>query len=439
MVSLVSGLGEDTGGGIYAFDGHEVESIDRISTTGLAVGGGKLARLLWSSGEAGSVGEIVIYDERGVERYWRVDELREGHDLAWHDDSLLAVSSMTNSVLWLDGSGRVERVWKPEGDGDAWHLNSLLVDGEKVYVTAFGRFLRHREWSADGNGRGVVVDIARDEDTIGGLSQPHHPRLVADSWLICNSGTGELWKVDRRTHEIRARAELGGWTRGLAVTADEIFVGVSGDRTGLEPGDLAWIAVLRRGDMQLVRRVPLPCREIYDIVVTPPELVDGVRRGFRTNPLRVAEQHQHMLFTEAGVTPARLWAAGDPLDEGDCRVRIAASTPEAMTVSSILEVAVAIENLGGAFLVSAPPNPIHIAYRWYPPDDRKFLEGRRTRLREAIAPRASSNGTFALEAPSAPGDYRLVVTLVQEHVRWFDETSPENAMSRRVRVTPSPD
>jgi hypothetical protein len=60
-------------------------------------------------------------------------------------------------------------------------------------------------------------------------------------------------------------------------------------------------------------------------------------------------------------------------------------------------------------------------------------------LREALAARASSSRTFALEAPTAPRDYRLVVTLVQEHVRWFDETSPENAMSRRVRVTPSPD
>src|SRR2546423_8144236 len=82
-VLLISCLGEQTGGGLFAFDGKTVEQIDTLSTTGLTLADGQLGRLLWSSGEAGSVGELLIYDEAGIERYLRIDSLREPHDLAW--------------------------------------------------------------------------------------------------------------------------------------------------------------------------------------------------------------------------------------------------------------------------------------------------------------------------------------------------------------------
>jgi len=82
-VLLISCLGEQTGGGLFAFDGDTLEQLETLSTTGLALAGGRLGRLLWSSGETGSVGELLIYDEAGVERYVRIDSLREPHDLAW--------------------------------------------------------------------------------------------------------------------------------------------------------------------------------------------------------------------------------------------------------------------------------------------------------------------------------------------------------------------
>jgi len=42
---------------------------------------------------------------------------------------------------------------------------------------------------------------------------------------------------------------------------------------------------------------------------------------------------------------------------------------------------------------------------------------------------------LALEAPSAAGDYTLVITLVQEQVRWFDEADERNGVAYRIRVT----
>jgi len=46
-VVLASGLGdEDTGGGLFAFDGSVIERLDRLSSTGLSLAGHRLLRLL---------------------------------------------------------------------------------------------------------------------------------------------------------------------------------------------------------------------------------------------------------------------------------------------------------------------------------------------------------------------------------------------------------
>jgi len=101
-VLLISCLGEQTGGGLFAYDGGVIEQLDTLSSTGLAVAEQQFGRLLWSSGEAGSPGELLVYDEVGVMRYVRIDDLREPHDLAWDGSSFVAVSTMSNSVVWLN-------------------------------------------------------------------------------------------------------------------------------------------------------------------------------------------------------------------------------------------------------------------------------------------------------------------------------------------------
>ena len=43
-------------------------------------------------------------------------------------------------------------------------------------------------------------------------------------------------------------------------------------------------------------------------------------------------------------------------------------------------------------------------------------------------------GAFSVRAPEERGDYRFVVTLVQEQVAWFDDLDELNAWSGRVQV-----
>src|SRR5262249_29907968 len=178
----------------------------------------------------------MVYDEAGVERYVRIDSLREPHDLVWNGQTFLAVSTLSNSVLWISPSGEVTRTWRADGDGDAWHLNSLFPVNGTVVAAAFGRFSNHREWS---NGRaagaGIVFDLKTGVDVVNGLSCPHHPRLIAGSWLICNSAERELVLADAASGAIERRIALQGWTRGLAVDNGVIYVGESADNVDPAP------------------------------------------------------------------------------------------------------------------------------------------------------------------------------------------------------------
>jgi Domain of unknown function (DUF4915) len=417
---LISCLGKDTGGGLFSYDGVAPEQIDTLSTTGIAQAGERFGRLLWSSGETGSVGELLVYDEIGVRSYSRIDSLREPHDLFWDGSSFVSVSTMTNSLVWHSPTGEVEREWRAPGDGDAWHLNGVTEIGDRLLACAFGRFSRHREWEGRTNGTGIVFDPATGEDVLGGLSCPHDPRLVDELWLVCNSARRELVAIDP-PGDVRRRAQLRGWTRGLAIDADFIYVGESANRNDLG-NKLASVAVLDRRTWKVIDRLALPCREVFDLELVEPTLVDGIRRGFRTNSLRVSEQDQHALFAAAGVQPARLWAIGEPLAPSARRAHIEASVPKELAAATIHECSCTVENAGGAILVSAPPNPVHIAYRWLPQgDNSRAVEGDRSILPEALPPRAVLTCNFSLKTPAEPGEYTLIVTLVQEQVGWFDE------------------
>jgi acetolactate synthase-1/2/3 large subunit len=435
-VLLISCLGEDTGGGLFTYDGKTLEQLDTLSTTGLALADDRFGRLLWSSGEAGSVGELLVYDQTGISRYFRIDSLREPHDLAWDGEAFVAVSTMSNSIVWLSPAGEVTRVWKADGDGDAWHVNSLSAVDGRLVAAAFGRFSRHRGW-ADGNaeGSGIVFDLATGEDIVSGLSCPHDPRLLDGLWLVCNSGQRELIAVEPSSGTVRHRVQLDGWTRGLAVAGDRVYVGESANRASPVPGELGSVAVIDRRTWSVVDRVALPCQEVFDVIEVPLTLAQGVRQGFRTNPLRTTEQDQHALFNAVGVRPTRLWAVGEPLPAGACRVRIEATVPGELEPGTIHECECLIENIGDAILVSAPPNPVHISYRWLAgrrPND--VVEGGRSILPEALVPAAARTCTFSLTTPERPGDYRLVVTLVQEQVAWFDDLDEQNAWSGSVRI-----
>lgn len=439
-VLLASGFGdEDTGGGLFCFEGDRIEIIDPVSTTGLAAREDRLLRLLRSTSDAASVGELLVYDTRGVERYCRIDALHDAHDIQFDGEGFVAVSAFSNRILWIASDGRVTGEWKAPGEGDAWHLNCLAKVSDEWFVSAFGKFRGHREWSEKAaEPSGLIYNVNKNREAVTGLHHPHNPRLLGTSWLVCNSIKGELVEIDRESRTEVRRLTLKGYTRGLASAGDLLFVGESANRNVTPLTAMASIAVVDSTRWRVIDRIPLPCREIYDLVLVSPELADGVKRGFRTNPGRVAEMDQLMMFDEVGIRPVRLWAVTGPLPQNAFKVRITAQIPARMTASEHFSLSCTIQNTGEGFFLSAPPNPVNVSYRWV--RNGKPLPGhepQRTRLPQPLPPGQVVDLAILGVAPTEAGTYVLIVTLVQEGVAWFCDVDEENAARSYVDVRES--
>ena len=435
FVLLASGFGYDTGGGLFAVREDGVEQLDGLSTTGLTLAGDRLVRLLRAPEEPGYGSELLVYDKRGVVQYLRLEDVDDPHDIHWDGSNFVVVSTTRNAIAWIAPSGETARSWTAPGHGDAWHINSLTTANGRLLAAAFGDFTRHREWvDQDPAERGFIFDVETGEHIVRGLTCPHHPRLLDGKWVVCNSRNHELVELDS-TGPVRRRLELRGWTRGIASTDRDLFVGESAARDGTATGERAAVSVIPRRRWRVADRIDLPCREIYDLLLVPEALAGGVRTAFATNPLRLAERAQHDLFTSAGVQPTRLWASGEPLPVEACRVEIDGKLPEVLPRGTIHRAECTVTNKGSAILVSAPPNPVHLSYRWLEgPSGALPVEGLRSPLPRPLPPEDAAECRVALEVPAIPGDYTIRVTLVQEQVRWFDEVDSANGWTMRLRV-----
>ena len=424
-VLIISDPSDDSPGGVYVYDGSEIEIIDRVSTAGIAlIPGEQLLRLPRSFDESGSSGELLVYDRRGVYRYQRLDGLSEAHGITWQDGLAVIASTGTNEIVWLDVSGEVKR-WRADGVGDAWHLNNVFVCNGTLYVGAFGRFSEPRGWSGRIAEAGIVFALTRGraQTVLNGLSAPHSQLFFDGRWLVCNSATRELLEFDESGRRIERRLELRAWPRGTAIRDRLLFVGESENRYGNgDPAARATIAIVDLDGWKVLDRIETPGREVFDLVFAPREIADGLATGFRTNPARARTTTQLGMFEEVGVEPARLWAVGEPLAPADRRARIDAETPEHLPERSGVDIDVSLENLGSAIFVSAPPCPVYLSYRWYVDGDPSPIveEPVLSPLPRALPPRTPLRCSLRVQTPGA-GRYRLRLTLVQVHVAWFDE------------------
>lgn len=413
-VLLVSAPGTEGGtAGVFALaGGAPPELVDSIPTTGMAVSpdGTKLARLTWPATNLHR-SDLIITDRTGLLLYRRVDELEEPHSLLWLDDGLVAVSTMTNSVLWMDDSGRVIDRWSPPDTdfGDCWHLNSLHFDGTTLFVSAFGQFGSHRAWAAPGAraGAGIIVDLSTKRVVVSGLDCPHNPAILDGGWLVCNSGTQDVRRLSL-SGEVMQTKPLGGWTRGLLVDESEVLIGVGVHRSA--PSDVhARVAVLDRSTLEETRSMPLPGREVFEVIAVSSELVEGLRVGAAT-----------AVFRTLGSPKVRMDAPASP---HDCAVKVEILAVERATGSTNeLTFTVTLTNTGSKAVSGIGPFPVRLGVRHMGGDGSLVDAGERGELGQPLSPGASSEArvtTFVL-----PGDAAVRIAAVQEDARWLDDLVP---------------
>jgi acetolactate synthase-1/2/3 large subunit len=421
------------GGGLFAIDA-EIDEIDRVSSSGLCTADGLLFRCLWSAD--GSPAELVVYDSVGVRRYHRLDGVSTPHDILVVDGTTLVVATMQNELQRVGPDGSIVSRWRAPGEADSWHLNSLARYGDRIVVCGFGQFLRRRGWDATGRpASGRVMDPDNGEVLLQGLHAPHNPWYANGIWLICDSASGELLEIPDATRQVSRRLPLPGWPRGLVVTDQHLFIGLSPHRHAASSVETAAVAVVDRARWQTIGLMKLPAREVYALALAPVELVEGARQGFGANHTRTHEQEQRHLFDQLGVRPRRLWAIGDPLSSEECRAVLTVDQPMAKTVAagSLLTVTCAVRNAGPGLLTPAPPYPVRVTHRWY--DDHGEVVDTQpitSSLPRSLPPEAETQVPVRSRVPSAPGRYRLRITLEQEGGVPFDELDESSAVDLSV-------
>jgi hypothetical protein len=430
---VISSGNEEHAGGLLSLDDDLVTRIDFLPTAGLHQRGPHFYRVASQHQYDGA--EILIYDQRGIRNYVRVDAVHMPHDLTTLDDgTMVAVSPRSNTIAAIGLDGSIRPLWEAKAPFDAWHVNCVTQHEGRLYATAFGRFDRARGWDVNCEGTGTLFDVETNEDVVTGLTQPHTPRWIDGAWTICDSGSGALVRVspDGQRH----RVQLGGFPRGLCVVGQRVYVGVSERRTSREQSVTAHIVVLERSTWTELERIRVDAGSIYDIVPVDQITLEALRVGFHSPGRRRRALDQLAMFEAAGVTPSRLWAVGERLSSEDCRITIGVAVPPVLPGGDIVPLHCTVTNRGSALLVTAPPYPVLISYKWNDGTTGALLPGLalRTQLPATLPPGQSIEVDVYVKVPTTGGRYDLTLTGLQESVHWFDEVDPSSAYRASVDV-----
>ena len=164
------------------------------------------------------------------------------HDLAYINGTLYANSVGQNGIVEVDMNSDVTPPlswWpkctemsrgKPDTRTNYIQLNSIAGGKtlEDSYFSASGDQIRDTrpgdpDYPVDGTG--VIFSGKTRKAFAKGLTRPHSARIYKNRLFVDNSGYGEVGEVIDGVYT--PRISLPGWTRGLTIVKDILFVGVS--------------------------------------------------------------------------------------------------------------------------------------------------------------------------------------------------------------------
>lgn len=241
-----------------------------------------------------------IFDHCYVPRRVHMTGHLDAHDVArGADGAPIFVNTRFNCIATVDATHSFREIWRPSFvtdlvDEDRCHLNGMAVDdkGKPAYATAVSRSNTIDGWRDRRSDGGVVIDVARNEVVLDGLSMPHSPRLHNGELWLLNSGTGELGVVTglgargrgKGAPAFEPRVFCPGFLRGLSFHGNFAFVGLSKPRYKRFEG-LALDEKLRKADtdpwcgIQIIDlssgncvdwfRIDGAVAELYDVEVLP--------------------------------------------------------------------------------------------------------------------------------------------------------------------------
>jgi uncharacterized protein (TIGR03032 family) len=219
------------------------------------------------------------------------------HEMAWVGDELWFVNTLFSCLCTLHENFSFVPRWKPPfitgfAAEDRCHLNGLgLADGKPRYISLMAETDVPHGWRPLKASGGCLMDLASNEVVARGFAMPHSPRVANGRLWLLDSGRGRLVTVDPKDGRVETVAELPGYTRGLALTREAAFVGLSRIRETSTFGGVpiaekrdqlkcgVGIVELRTGNLAALLEFKSGVEEVFDVQVLP-----GLRRPLISGP-----------------------------------------------------------------------------------------------------------------------------------------------------------
>lgn len=236
-----------------------ITKVDNLRTTGLYIDEEVYIRALQTEPV-----ELLIYDVNGELGNIILSNVKDIHDVLWHNKQLYIVSTIENEVIVYENY-TIKKRFKLTGENDSWHLNCLENINGRICVSAFGEFSLTREYKNNSLGRGIVFELETGNRIIQGLSQPHTPKVYGNKLYICDSETKRVlvYKDGVLVNEFK----FSLYPRGLLITELYIFVGLSASRNNVDINfnENAAVVIINMISGQYETQIELPGKEVYDI------------------------------------------------------------------------------------------------------------------------------------------------------------------------------
>jgi hypothetical protein len=366
--------------------------------------------------------ELALYDDDGLLRLQRLDGVAELHDLSLDGERLVMVSTGNDRILSLDLAAGLapepELLLASGREIDSWHLNCVESHEGRLFATAFGRrtgwsWRRPGAWgaAAEAEGTGELFEVASGRSVVGDLSKPHSPRRWREAWVVADSGRGRL--LVAQDDGGRREIDCGGWTRGLIIRGDLALVGISVRRGGTSPGGHSRVEVYDLATGSLVASEPVAFEEVYDLLLVPLPLVEGLRRGAATNALRILERAAVEGLWPVDAPDATI----APLPAEDHRAPLEAAVPSSVTAGEELALVVRARYEGAAPIASVGDHAVSLGWYW---DDAGGAEQGRCAFGQVLVGGDAVELVCPVAVPYDAGRHLLHLGFVQEGVAWFD-------------------
>ncbi|KMN16118.1 glycosyltransferase [Pseudomonas weihenstephanensis] len=246
-------------GGLFLVHGGKASRLDSLSCTGVDVSGDSVLRGLQSTGLAltgklnwSRTGDVTLFDDV--------------HDVLLDGELCYVVGTTGNEVVCFNEAGTEMGRWAFSQQPDSWHLNCLARWKESIVFSAFGMAETTRGYKGNTQGAGFVQDLFSGQKYIEGLSQPHSLVPHGENLLLANSECKEVREYSPDGALLRT-AVLDGYTRGICVVGDLLYVGLSCSRN-IDDTQLssATVVALDIATWAERGRISLNALEIYSIV-----------------------------------------------------------------------------------------------------------------------------------------------------------------------------